>query len=135
MRHDPFLDHAWLNVIRRRARTMGLSHLQVADLVMHGPDEAERRLPGSPRLLRLKDLTRRAAARRLHRREVSALGLGGHRPTALGSPDAPGDCREVTVRGVRGMRAQARGRPRLVARLTLDDLAAAVQREATMQGG
>jgi hypothetical protein len=58
MRQDPFRDHAKLNVIRRRARSMGLSRLQIADLVMRGPDEAERRLPTAPRLLRLKDLTR-----------------------------------------------------------------------------
>ncbi|MGF6227917.1 hypothetical protein QFZ27_001872 [Inquilinus ginsengisoli] len=58
MRHDPFREHARLNIIRRRARSRGLSHMQVADLVMRGPDEAERRLSDAPRLLRLKDLTR-----------------------------------------------------------------------------
>ena len=49
---------ARLDDVRRRARAMGLPQIKIADLVMRGPEEAERRLVAMQGPMRLRDLAR-----------------------------------------------------------------------------
>ena len=99
----------------------GTSHLQIADLVMRGPEKPSAGCPRAAAAPAERPDPRRAVARHLHRREVPTSWMGGSRSAALGPPDAAGDRRPAAVRGMRGTQTEARGRSRLAARLTLDD--------------